>query len=38
MTAGTAQEFGLSPTIVADEHTISGLVRALREHLESVPR
>jgi uroporphyrinogen III methyltransferase/synthase len=33
VTAGTAREFGLEPRIVATEHTIPGLVRAMREHL-----
>jgi uroporphyrinogen III methyltransferase/synthase len=37
VTAGTAREFGLSPTVVADEHTINGLARALREYLEHTP-
>ncbi len=32
VTAGTAREFGLSPRIEAEEHTIDGLVRALREY------
>lgn len=33
VTAGTAREEGLEPAIVAGEHTIPGLVRAIREHL-----
>jgi uroporphyrinogen III methyltransferase/synthase len=33
VTAGAAREEGLQPAIVAEEHTISGLVRAIREHL-----
>jgi uroporphyrinogen III methyltransferase/synthase len=31
-TAATAEECGLSPAVVASEHTIDGLVDALREH------
>jgi uroporphyrinogen III methyltransferase/synthase len=33
VTAGTAQELGLEPAIVATEHTIPGLVRAVWEYL-----
>lgn len=33
ITATTAIEFGLEPAIVATEHTIPGLVRAIRKHL-----
>ena len=32
VTAGTAREFGLSPTLIAAEHTIAGLVDALRDY------
>jgi uroporphyrinogen III methyltransferase/synthase len=32
-TAATARELGLEPDVVAAEHTIDGLVAALREHL-----
>jgi uroporphyrinogen III methyltransferase/synthase len=32
VTAGTAREFGLSPTLEAAEHTIDGLVSAIREY------
>jgi uroporphyrinogen-III synthase len=34
VTASTAQELDLRVDIIADEHTIPGLVQALREHLE----
>jgi len=33
VTAGTARECGLTPTVVAEEHTIPGLVKAIREYL-----
>ncbi|HEY8283366.1 MAG TPA: uroporphyrinogen-III C-methyltransferase [Chloroflexota bacterium] len=33
VTADTARECGLVPTIVAEEHTIGGLVEAIRGHL-----
>jgi uroporphyrinogen III methyltransferase/synthase len=33
VTAGTARELGIEPQVVAAEHTIPGLVRAIREHL-----
>ena len=32
VTASTAKEFGLDADIVAKEHTIAGLVRAIEEH------
>ena len=32
VTASTAKEFGLDAKIVAKEHTISGLVRAIEEY------
>jgi uroporphyrinogen III methyltransferase/synthase len=32
VTAGTAREFGLAPALEAAEHTIDGLVRAIREY------
>lgn len=34
VTAATAREEGIEPAIVAGEHTIPGLVRAIREHLQ----
>lgn len=37
VTAATARELGLRVDVVADEHTIPGLVRALRNHLRSTP-
>lgn len=33
VTAGTARELGIEPAVVAEEHTIPGLVAAIREHL-----
>jgi uroporphyrinogen III methyltransferase/synthase len=33
VTAGTAREQGIEPGVVATEHTIPGLVRAIQEHL-----
>ena len=36
VTAETAREFGLVPTIVAEEHTIPGLVSALEAHFRSL--
>jgi uroporphyrinogen III methyltransferase / synthase len=33
VTAGTAREFGLSPTVEAAEHTVAGLVDAIRQYL-----
>jgi uroporphyrinogen III methyltransferase/synthase len=35
VTASTAREEGLDPAVVADEHTIPGLVRAIREYLSA---
>jgi len=35
VTAGTAREHGIEPAVIAAEHTIPGLVRAIREHLTS---
>jgi uroporphyrinogen III methyltransferase/synthase len=35
VTAGTAQSLGIEPAIVAEEHTIAGLVSAIQEHLKS---
>jgi uroporphyrinogen III methyltransferase/synthase len=35
ITADTAREEGLEPAIVAEEHTIPGLVRAIWEHLSA---
>lgn len=37
VTAGTARDLGIEPMIVADEHTIPGLVRAIREHVAPTP-
>lgn len=34
VTADTAREFGLNPQIVAEEHTILGLVAALEQHYQ----
>ena len=36
VTAGTARELGIEPAVVAAEHTILGLVAAIREHLGAV--
>jgi uroporphyrinogen-III synthase len=33
VTAGTAREFGIEPDVVAEEHTIPGLVAALFAYL-----
>jgi uroporphyrinogen-III synthase len=33
-TAATAEEFGLSPQVIAEEHTVPGLVEALVEYLD----
>ena len=33
VTAGTARELGIEPAIIATEHTIQGLVAAIREHV-----
>jgi uroporphyrinogen-III synthase len=35
ITAATARDHGLSVDVVADEHTIAGLVRALVDHLRT---
>ena len=35
VTARSAAEVGLPPDVVAEEHTIDGLVAALRTHLQS---
>ncbi len=36
VTAGTAREFGIEPAVVAGEHTIPGLVTAIRDHLTAI--
>jgi uroporphyrinogen III methyltransferase/synthase len=33
VTAGTAREFGLTPTVEAAEHTVAGLVDAIRQYV-----
>jgi uroporphyrinogen-III synthase len=40
ITAGTLREYGLEPTLIADEYTVPGLVRALGAHFApaSAPR
>ena len=38
VTAGTAREMGLKVDIVADVHTVAGLVDALEQHLAKEPR
>ncbi|MBP8951442.1 MAG: uroporphyrinogen-III synthase, partial [Armatimonadetes bacterium] len=38
ITAATLRELGVEPTVIADEHTIHGLVAGLAAHFAHEPR